>query len=428
MHISASAILSTLMQELAIHLRSWFAAMCLVTAASCSTTSAQEAWIIELAPLPGDTATQPASGTSIAQSGVTQVGNSISATARQRAIRSIGGVVSPLGVLPGLTSSVAAACSLDGSTIVGFCIGGAPARAFTWVNGVMSDLGTPPVNPAILPRATCISASGAVIGGTVSTGSNGTVARGWIQQAGVYTMIPLPEGSSSNPVRAISGDGRIAVGDLDRAGTTVAFAWSASTNTLTLPSPPASGPCSATATNDDASIVLGVCGTGSTLRAIAWVAGQPITLPPLFPADTSWQASTLSADGGLIGGQSGDTACVWSLGDLRARSIEDLLALRGVDLSAWKLFSVTSVSPDGQFIAGSGEFTSTTGTRSNRAWLARIPSFCPTDWNADGGLDGADVGAFYESWEAGTADLNLDGGTDGYDIEAFFERWSNGEC
>jgi len=149
--IVASAILSTLMQESASHLRSWFAAMCLGTAAWCSAAHAQEAWIIELAPLPGDVATQPASGSSIAQSGLTQVGNSISATARQRAIRSIGGVVSPLGVLPGLTSSVAAACSLDGSTIVGFCIGGAPARAFRWVNGVMSDLGTPPVSPAILP-------------------------------------------------------------------------------------------------------------------------------------------------------------------------------------------------------------------------------------------------------------------------------------
>ena len=79
-------------------------------------------------------------------------------------------------------------------------------------------------------------------------------------------------------------------------------------------------------------------------------------------------------------------------------------------------------------MASSSQARASSPPRSNRAWLARIPSFCPTDWNADGGLDGADVGAFYESWEAGTADLNLDGGTDGYDIEAFFERWSNGEC
>lgn len=55
-------------------------------------------------------------------------------------------------------------------------------------------------------------------------------------------------------------------------------------------------------------------------------------------------------------------------------------------------------------------------------------ALCPGDFNADGGIDGADVQAFFESWEAGSADadMNGDGGTDGADVEFFFQRWEAG--
>ena len=60
-------------------------------------------------------------------------------------------------------------------------------------------------------------------------------------------------------------------------------------------------------------------------------------------------------------------------------------------------------------------------------------SFCPAcaaDFNQDGGVDGADVSAFFPEWEnAGScADVNLDGGIDGGDIDAFFTAWENGGC
>ena len=55
-------------------------------------------------------------------------------------------------------------------------------------------------------------------------------------------------------------------------------------------------------------------------------------------------------------------------------------------------------------------------------------SECPSDFNCDGGVDGADIGAFFEAWEAGdsTGDLNQDGGVDGSDVDSFFERWEAG--
>jgi V8-like Glu-specific endopeptidase len=55
---------------------------------------------------------------------------------------------------------------------------------------------------------------------------------------------------------------------------------------------------------------------------------------------------------------------------------------------------------------------------------------CPADFNDDGGVDGSDVSAFFERWEAGEfdADVNCDGGVDGTDIDVFFPTWEAGGC
>ncbi len=55
---------------------------------------------------------------------------------------------------------------------------------------------------------------------------------------------------------------------------------------------------------------------------------------------------------------------------------------------------------------------------------------CPADFNQDGGVDGADVSAFFDAWENGQpeADVNQDGGVDGDDVSTFFAAWENGGC
>jgi probable HAF family extracellular repeat protein len=55
---------------------------------------------------------------------------------------------------------------------------------------------------------------------------------------------------------------------------------------------------------------------------------------------------------------------------------------------------------------------------------------CAADFNGDGGIDGADVGAFFSSWERSDvlADVNNDGGVDGADIGDFFRMWESGGC
>ncbi len=55
---------------------------------------------------------------------------------------------------------------------------------------------------------------------------------------------------------------------------------------------------------------------------------------------------------------------------------------------------------------------------------------CAADYNADGGVDGADVEAFFGDWENSQpcSDVNRDGGIDGGDVEAFFNVWERGGC
>mgnify|MGYP001004381432 CR=1 FL=1 len=55
---------------------------------------------------------------------------------------------------------------------------------------------------------------------------------------------------------------------------------------------------------------------------------------------------------------------------------------------------------------------------------------CPADFNQDGGIDGADVDAFFVAWEGGlgSADVNADGGVDGADVDTFFAAWEAGGC
>jgi hypothetical protein len=55
---------------------------------------------------------------------------------------------------------------------------------------------------------------------------------------------------------------------------------------------------------------------------------------------------------------------------------------------------------------------------------------CLSDFNADGGVDGGDLDAFFAAWETGSdeADANRDGGVDGADVGVFFEAWERSSC
>ncbi len=55
---------------------------------------------------------------------------------------------------------------------------------------------------------------------------------------------------------------------------------------------------------------------------------------------------------------------------------------------------------------------------------------CAADFDQSGGVDGDDITAFFEAWQAGAAcgDVDGSGGVDGDDIPFFFVRWEAGGC
>ena len=57
-----------------------------------------------------------------------------------------------------------------------------------------------------------------------------------------------------------------------------------------------------------------------------------------------------------------------------------------------------------------------------------VITVCRADLNCDGGIDGADIDAFFQLWETGDpgADFNEDGGVDGSDLSSFYGLWEGG--
>jgi fibronectin type 3 domain-containing protein len=113
--------------------------------------------------------------------------------------------------------------------------------------------------------------------------------------------------------------------------------------------------------------------------------------------------------------------------------------LNGVNLVAGPRFSgitgpVLTINPSQ--LADAGVYTCRVTTAcgsaiSSGATLTVNPAPpCFADFNGDGGVDGDDVTAFFEAWEAGdaSADTNLDGGVDGADADVFFSMWEAGGC
>ena len=109
---------------------------------------------------------------------------------------------------------------------------------------------------------------------------------------------------------------------------------------------------------------------------------------------------------------------IWNDAPFRAQRTPD-----GPESSA----VATSWLPAGGF---SGEYiVSLAGLRAAGACSSDCPP-CVADFNQDGGVDGADLQAFFEAWESGAAcgDANGDGGVDGADVERFMLAWEAAAC
>ncbi len=179
-------------------------------------------------------------------------------------------------------------------------------------------------------------------------------------------------------------------------------------------------------------------GTGPAL----YVGGINIRLNGALQSISKWNGVTWTAVGQTLGGR------VWSMVPFDDGSGTKLYACGTQAASGfiYRLEGNTWTTVDGGanaqavrmmvdnnqlYVAGS--FVTVGGQTSNHMVVRTsclVTCGCAADYNSDGGVDGADVGAFFSDWEAaaGCADVNQDGGIDGADVGAFFAKWEAGGC
>jgi probable HAF family extracellular repeat protein len=342
----------------------------------------------------------------------------------------------------------------DGSRVVGYLGGGplATTVAFLWdAEEGLRELGG--LAGANINYAKSLSADGSVVVGTSGTSFGDMYQQGWrwTAEAGFEALTDLgPDTLDFGSAENISADGSTIVGmgslgdqDPDTDDLMSAVIWQSSETTPTnlgnLPSLSYTGGAMCTAASGDGAVVVGFSPAISTsggfvTHGFRWTQaqglvdiGQLASNPQgsIYILDCSRDGETLVGymiDGGVSSWQ----AVVWSAA-AGVQTLRSMLNARGVVVPANLGLRETYCSADASVIGG-WAYNITTGKYVG--YVASFPPPCSADFNQDGGVDGADVEAFFAQWEAGnpTGDTNRDGGVDGGDIEFFFTQWEAGGC
>jgi uncharacterized membrane protein len=239
---------------------------------------------------------------------------------------------------------------------------------------------------------------------------------------------------------AISGDGRIAGGSArsipeDPTTSTDDYAAVVVTPSQTRLITPVLSQAGVTDLNFDGSVAVGYYALQpSDVRAFRWseAGGFEQIDGPRGPSDPNY-ARAVSRDGKVVVGEylifglAGTDAFVWREGTGSVKLRDELIDTFGLEeqLRGWRLLVATDVSADGQVIVGQGINPS----GCEQGFVVRFSGpVCFADFNADGGVDGADIESFFLAWADSDprTDVNQDGGVDGQDIQPFFEQWQNG--
>jgi probable HAF family extracellular repeat protein len=278
----------------------------------------------------------------------------------------------------------------DGTCVAGYRDNGpfTPFHAFRWtaVTGSV-DLGTLD-GAALTSFATDTNQDcSTVVGFSDIVGGAVQHAFRWTQSNGMQDLNTLAGASGPSRALGVSGNGTVIVGDADfpagaftRKG---AFRWTGGSFTDLIPG---TTPSLATAVTGDGTVVVGQMGTTSASSAFRWSTQNPSAQPigPL-PGNTTAAATDVSDNGKIVVGISNPNflqyrgpVLGWNTGTAfrwtQAKGIQDLrqiLVDGGVDMTGITLVSVTSISPDGQWIAGQAT-TSQTGSGETVPFIVQV--------------------------------------------------------
>ncbi len=307
------------------------------------------------------------------------------------------GGMQPVPMLPGVLISSAQAVTDDGLGITGNCNTANGRRGFRWIrNFGTEDLGV--LADGTRTEASGISGNGVAVSGTSGT-INGIQAFRWISGGGMQDLGFLPGGTTSEGF-AISRNGSVVVGNSSTATAGFhAFRWTSGGGMRDLGVLSGGALSTARAVSSTGSGVAGYGTAFGGYRAFRWT-GLMQNLG-VTPGAVNSYGYAISGDASIVGGyqdmlNGARHACLWS----SATGMVDLnvfLPTLGVDLAGWVLTETWGISVEGSAIVGSGTFGGLP-----RAWLVNglwgsgsgPPGLCPADFNADGSLNGDDLGDF----------------------------------
>jgi len=335
------------------------------------------------------------SGAAISADGAVVVGSSLvdvpgyPSFTRERAFRwtAATGMVN-LGT-PSLSDPVfefsrAEAVSADGGTVVGTAtipVGatGYDSGPFRWTQAQ----GLAPVFTYGYTGfgATGVSADGSVVAGTSLSPipDTGTVAWRYTAQTGPVGLGFFSDaGFPSSRTGAISADGTVIVGGSSRASGSEAFRWTAGAGLVGL-GDLAGGEffSESLAVSADGATVVGFGSTAAGREAMRWTATSGMIGLGTLAGYTQSQASGVSSDGTVIVGTAdsvdGAEAFLWTQAGGMQSLFDYLVAQGATGLDGWSLDRAAGISPDGQWIVGSGRGPNGV-PQAFRAHLSTVPA------------------------------------------------------
>jgi probable HAF family extracellular repeat protein len=309
-----------------------------------------------------------------------------------------------LGFAAGDSESVAQGISGNGAVVVGTSYGstsygGTSAHAVAWASPAgATSLGDIPGGSGSF--ATAVNADGSVVVGEASLAVGGAEAFRWTAQTG---MVAIGSPNFPSTVSGVSADGSVVVGSTWANSTGAALRWTASTGWVALGLLPGALSSTAYGVSADGSTVVGGDNRYGDIgdEAFRWTESTGSMGLGFLPGDNFSQANAVSADGSVVVGTSSVEgsnvyrAFVWTPAT-GMRSIQDLFAADGIDLTGWIDLIATGVSADGTVIVGNG----IDPFGISQAWIANLPvggaaAFSVSD------PDGEAI-TQYDFWDTGT--------------------------
>jgi probable HAF family extracellular repeat protein len=300
-----------------------------------------------------------------------------------------------LGRLPGsldVGNGEGTAVSRDGRFVVGTSNylpvpGSALPRAFRWSSGLgMNDMGDlPGVTEVAFPStALGIDANGDVVVGWMSDAQQQRRPFRWsAEQRSPRDLGELPGYVSyASEARATSADGTVVAGMIDDVeGRLHAVRWSTENSRMEeLLQPPGAAPVllntAANAVSGDGRVIVGEANDESAQYAVRWTHETGLVVMRSLTALAMSRAVATNADGSVVvgqqdfGGESGTGAALWRFGsEQTVDALADLLPID--DLGGWELIGATGVSADGSVVIGYGKYLT-----ADESWVAVLGEIC----------------------------------------------------